>query len=42
MNRLDRMKNKGLIQEYNITENFVPCDYRAIVIFEFNYKLKFN
>ena len=42
MNRLGRMKNKGLIQEYNITENFVPCYYRAIVIFEFNYKLKFN
>lgn len=38
MNRLDRMKNKGLIQEYNITENFVPCDYRVIVIFEFNYR----
>lgn len=39
MNRLDRMKNKGLIQEYNITENFVPCDYRVIVIFEANNSL---
>ena len=38
MNRLGRMKNKGLIQEYNITQNFVLCDYKAIVIFEFNYK----
>ena len=38
MNRLDRMKEKGLIKEYDITGNFVTCDYKVIVIFEFNYR----
>ena len=38
MNRLDRMKNKGLIKEYDITGDFVTCDYKVMVIFEFNYR----
>ena len=36
MNRLDRMKEKGLIKEYDIKGNLVTCDYKVIVIFEFN------
>lgn len=38
MNRLDRMKEKGLIKEYDITGNFITCDYKVMVIFEFNYR----
>lgn len=38
MNRLDRMKEKGLIKEYDITGDFVTCDYKVMVIFEFNYR----
>ena len=38
MKRVDRRKEKGLIKEYDIIGNFITCDYKVMVIFEFNYR----